>query len=268
MSRVFGTHSPLSPQIHHRQGRRQGCEREIGRPNGTTKKADRDIRPQERPNPPPLRLSRPLEDALSALRRGHGGGSSNPALFQKTLQYQWLMCGGAGSLERTRLSWISLLCRENTGNLIGVSGNLQGILAPPEPAIGWMWSWSGCLPVQPDQLLAHRQAFEIRGSFRTAERLPGQWWDSQGYCGQRGFQEGQAFSASWLIDNRWIPFLRGGCPSSAGAACGAGNGRRPDQGPWHARRPAGRRARPVSRLPASSENTLAGNAPRPRRPRL
>ena len=63
-------------------------------PNGTTKKADRDIRPRERPNPPPRRLSRQLEDALSALRRGHGGASSNPTSFQITLQYQCLSRGG------------------------------------------------------------------------------------------------------------------------------------------------------------------------------
>ncbi len=31
----------------------------------------------------------------------------------------------------------------------------------PESAIGWMQSWSGCLPVQHGPLLAHRQAFEI-----------------------------------------------------------------------------------------------------------
>ncbi len=34
----------------------------------------------------------------------------------------------------------------------------------PEPTIGWMQSWSGRLPVQHGQLLAHRQALEIRGS--------------------------------------------------------------------------------------------------------
>jgi hypothetical protein len=41
---------------------------------------------QERPKPTPRRLSRPLEDAPGALRRGHGGASSNPVPFKKMLQ--------------------------------------------------------------------------------------------------------------------------------------------------------------------------------------
>ena len=95
-------------------------------PNGTTKKADRDIRPQERPKPTPRRLSRPLEDALSALRRGHGGASSNPTLFQITLQYQCLSRGGVSSLERTRLRQFSLFNREKTGNCLQFSPRKRG----------------------------------------------------------------------------------------------------------------------------------------------
>ena len=41
----------------------------------------------------------------------------------------------------------------------------------PEPAIGWIQSWSGCLPVQHGQLLAHCQAFEIRGSQRPIKPM-------------------------------------------------------------------------------------------------
>ena len=41
----------------------------------------------------------------------------------------------------------------------------------PEPAIGWMQSWSGRLSVQHGQLLAHRQAFEIRGSQRPIKPM-------------------------------------------------------------------------------------------------
>ncbi len=41
----------------------------------------------------------------------------------------------------------------------------------PEPAIRWMQSWSGCLSVQHGQLLAHRHAFEIRGSQRSIKPM-------------------------------------------------------------------------------------------------
>ncbi len=41
----------------------------------------------------------------------------------------------------------------------------------PEPAIGWMQSWSGRLPVQHSQLLAYCQTFEIRGSQRPIKPM-------------------------------------------------------------------------------------------------
>jgi hypothetical protein len=76
----------------------------------------------------------------------------------------------------------------------------------PEPAIGWLQSWSGRLSVQHSQLLASYQTFEISASQRPikplqkgyeqqdeqlgmAERLSGRWPDSQGSCGLRRFDE-------------------------------------------------------------------------------